>query len=44
MRSYIFEADVLETKIGVAGETYQVCDKAGEWMTYIEQLPMTVSY
>ena len=28
--SYIFEADDLETKKGVAGETYQRCDRAGD--------------
>ena len=41
--SYIFEADVLETKKGVAGETYQSCNRAGELVELSNEWPMTVS-
>ena len=41
--SYIFEAGVLETKKGVAGETYQSCNRAGELVELSNEWPMTVS-
>ena len=41
--SYIFEADVLETKKGVAGETYQSFNRAGELVELSNEWPMTVS-
>jgi hypothetical protein len=41
--SYIFEADVLETKKGVAGETYQSFNRAGELVELSNEWLMTVS-
>ena len=40
---FISEADVLETKKGVAGETYQSCNRAGELVELSNEWPMTVS-
>ena len=43
-RSYIFEADVFETKKGVAGETYQGCElESGELVELSNEWPMTIS-
>ena len=42
--SYIFEADVLETKEGVIGETYQHCNLEGSFVKESNEWPMTVSW